>query len=91
VKTHGLAQSLLRYRLHLEAFDMATLERDLAGKDLACRCPLGQPCHADLLLELANPRAARVATDQLNRRLLDMAIRGEGPRCSDPLIMRVTT
>lgn len=26
----------------------------LRGKDLACWCPLGQPCHADVLLELAN-------------------------------------
>jgi len=28
---------------------------ELAGKDLACWCPLDQPCHADVLLELANP------------------------------------
>jgi hypothetical protein len=54
VKTYGLAESLLRYRLHIEGFDMATLERDLTGKDLACWCPLDQPCHADVLLELAN-------------------------------------
>jgi hypothetical protein len=27
---------------------------DLAGKNLACWCPLDQPCHADVLLELAN-------------------------------------
>jgi hypothetical protein len=26
----------------------------LRGKDLACWCPLEQPCHADVLLELAN-------------------------------------
>lgn len=26
----------------------------LRGKDLACWCPLNQPCHADVLLELAN-------------------------------------
>jgi hypothetical protein len=31
VKTYGLAESLLRYRLHIEGFDMATLERDLAA------------------------------------------------------------
>lgn len=24
------------------------------GKDLACFCPLDQPCHADVLLEIAN-------------------------------------
>ncbi len=27
----------------------------LAGKTLACWCRLDQPCHADVLLELANP------------------------------------
>jgi len=26
----------------------------LAGRDLACWCPLDQPCHADVLLEIAN-------------------------------------
>jgi Domain of unknown function (DUF4326) len=26
----------------------------LRGKDLACFCPLEQPCHPDVLLELAN-------------------------------------
>lgn len=31
----------------------------LRGRDLACWCPLDQPCHADVLLELANtPREA---------------------------------
>ena len=27
---------------------------ELAGKNLACSCPLDQPCHADVLLEIAN-------------------------------------
>lgn len=27
---------------------------DLRGKNLACWCPLSWPCHADVLLELAN-------------------------------------
>ena len=26
----------------------------LRGKNLACWCPLDQPCHADVLLEMAN-------------------------------------
>jgi len=34
-----------RYRLPLE---------QLRGKNLACFCPLDQPCHADVLLEIAN-------------------------------------
>lgn len=29
-------------------------ELPLCGKNLACWCPLDQPCHADVLLELAN-------------------------------------
>lgn len=28
------------------------------GRDLACYCALDQPCHADVLLELANPSSA---------------------------------
>ena len=55
VKMYGLAESLRLYRTHAETFDTLTLHRDLAGKDLACWCPLDQPCHADVLLELANP------------------------------------
>ncbi len=30
------------------------IRAELAGKNLACWCPLDQPCHADVLLELAN-------------------------------------
>lgn len=30
------------------------VRRELAGKDLACWCPPGEPCHADVLLEVAN-------------------------------------
>lgn len=33
---------------------LAELKAELEGKDLACWCPLDQPCHADVLLELAN-------------------------------------
>ena len=28
--------------------------KELRGKDLVCWCPLDQPCHADVLLEIAN-------------------------------------
>lgn len=30
------------------------IQEELRGKNLACWCPLDQPCHADVLLELAN-------------------------------------
>ncbi len=35
-----------------ESYEGARLQ--LRGKDLACWCPLDQPCHADALLEIAN-------------------------------------
>jgi hypothetical protein len=35
---------------------LRTLVSPLRGKDLACWCPLDQPCHADVLLELANAK-----------------------------------
>src|SRR5690606_8972980 len=31
------------------------IRAELGGHDLACWCPLSSPCHADVLLELANP------------------------------------
>lgn len=31
---------------------------ELRGKNLACWCPLDQPCHADVLLDIANERTA---------------------------------
>jgi hypothetical protein len=38
-----------------EQFDwMAANLGALKGKDLACWCQLDQPCHADVLLEIAN-------------------------------------
>jgi len=30
------------------------IRRELAGKDLVCWCPVDQPCHADVLLKIAN-------------------------------------
>lgn len=34
------------------------IREHLAGHNLACWCPLDGPCHADVLLELANPPLA---------------------------------
>ena len=34
---------------------------ELRGKNLACFCPEGQPCHADVLLRLANAPAVGAA------------------------------
>ncbi len=35
-------------------FQAAHLRSALRGKNLACWCPLDGPCHADLLLKIAN-------------------------------------
>jgi hypothetical protein len=42
------------YRQWLSGAPVRDRVSELAGCDLACWCPLDQPCHADLLLELAN-------------------------------------
>ena len=34
--------------------DYHKIRSELAGKDLICFCPLDQPCHADVLLEISN-------------------------------------
>ncbi len=37
---------------------IASARKTLRGKNLACYCALDQPCHADVLLEVANSDAA---------------------------------
>lgn len=54
------AMAVRRFRLAVEnfhhGFSVVEIRAELAGKDLACWCLLDQPCHADVLLELANPK-----------------------------------
>lgn len=51
-------QAVAKYRTALLAGELRVtvedIRRDLAGKDLACWCPIGQPCHGDVLLQVAN-------------------------------------
>lgn len=45
------------YRIGRNVYDRRRVLDELhtlRGKDLACTCPLGKPCHADVLLKLAN-------------------------------------
>ncbi len=42
-------------------FALANMRSELAGKNLACWCPLGEPCHADVLLRLANEKLTQDA------------------------------
>jgi hypothetical protein len=45
------------YEQHLrENFDVSDIRHCLRGQDLACWCELDQPCHADVLLRVANSR-----------------------------------
>lgn len=41
-------------RIGLAGRRRLVLPHELRGKDLACWCKEGAPCHADILLELAN-------------------------------------
>lgn len=43
---------------HDDGWDPALIRQELAGKDLACWCKPGTPCHADVLLQLANGKPA---------------------------------
>jgi hypothetical protein len=43
------------YREHIRSRPWTPLlVSDLRGKDLACWCAAGLPCHADVLIEMAN-------------------------------------
>lgn len=64
-KGDGAAEMFKKAFLDLNAFPMSVQQRlhmrrirdtyrDLSGKNLACWCKEGEPCHADVLLELAN-------------------------------------
>lgn len=45
-----------RAMLHVKGSEpfVERIRRELRGKNLACFCPLDKPCHADVLLEIAN-------------------------------------
>lgn len=52
-------QAVDRYRRAIEdGWDgvptIREIREHLAGRDLACWCSLDQPCHADVLLQIAN-------------------------------------
>lgn len=47
-------RELMLTNLHSESTKTKALLQQLRGKNLACWCRPDQPCHADVLLELAN-------------------------------------
>ena len=54
-RTHqkARAESVEAYKRNIGLLTNAVVQ-ELRGKNLACWCPLDKPCHADVLLELAN-------------------------------------
>ena len=56
-KQRAVEQAVRCFRIRLanpRLYQRADIAAELAGRDLACWCPLDQPCHADVLLEVAN-------------------------------------
>mgnify|MGYP000910365937 FL=1 len=58
-RARAAEQAVWEYRLvRFEGRDrernLTVARTELGGHDLMCWCPLDQPCHADVLLELAN-------------------------------------
>ena len=54
VETIAEAVDLYRRLMWTEPHHIAWVRENLRGHDLACWCNLDQPCHADVLLEIAN-------------------------------------
>lgn len=55
-KDRDAARAVAMFRELLESDQRARARvAELAGRDLACWCRLDQACHADVLLEIANP------------------------------------
>ena len=56
VQVRDRAEALARYEADLrgDPARVADVRAELRGVDLACWCPLDEPCHADVLLRVAN-------------------------------------
>lgn len=55
--TREQAVECFRHSAEFTAREYPGFYEALRGKDLACWCPLDQPCHADVLLDIANLEA----------------------------------
>jgi len=51
----GTAQECIdKFLQAMPAFAKMAYRQELRGKNLACWCKIGDPCHADVLLRIAN-------------------------------------
>lgn len=48
------AVALFEEAIGFGIFSVENIRAELAGKNLGCWCPLDEPCHADVLLRIAN-------------------------------------
>lgn len=53
------ATAVRLYEQHLTPALRARIRAELKGKNLGCWCPLDGPCHADLMLRIANDDTER--------------------------------
>ena len=64
------AEAVLAFEAALESGQLpitpAEVRRDLSGKNLACWCKLGTPCHAQILLAIATDDRG---VDEIDRQL----------------------
>lgn len=71
-------RDLLLDHPHLVPVTVEQIRAELRGKNLACWCPLDQPCHADVLLEIANePLQSEVTAERIDPDCRD----GKHPAC----------
>lgn len=57
VRNAAHAVELFRAYARITSGYELAVRHELAGKHLVCWCPVDQPCHADVLLEIANERS----------------------------------
>lgn len=48
------AYAVRLFEEHITVGEVEAAKNELRGKSLSCWCPLDQPCHADVLLEISN-------------------------------------
>lgn len=59
IRIKSAAHAVALYRTFVRGME-PVIRAELAGKNLACWCPVGSACHADVLLEIANKEVGHV-------------------------------
>ena len=55
VAAFGAENAIWHYKKYIKEYKFEPrIQSELRGKNLACWCQPGQPCHADVLLKIAN-------------------------------------